>query len=67
MRTKLMYKHSQLVHAGKFAVARGILKLLNTSSIVLYFDDTSNEIDNILNKLNIKCSINRQGIATYRL
>ena len=50
MRMKLMYKHLQLVRAGKFAVARGLLKLLSTGSIVLYFDDTSNEIENILEK-----------------
>ena len=30
MRMKLIYKHSQLVKAGKFEVARGILKLLTT-------------------------------------
>ena len=67
MRTKLMYKHHQLVQAGKFAVARGILKLLTTGSIVLYFDDVSNEIENILEKLAVKCSVNRRGIATYRI
>lgn len=67
MKMKLMYKHHQLVQAGKFAIARGILKLLSTGSIVLYFDDTSNEIDNILDKLNVKCSINSRGIATYRI
>lgn len=67
MRMKLMYKHLQLVQAGKFAVARGIFKLLNTGSIILYFDDTSNEIENILEKLNVKRSINRRGIATYRI
>ena len=67
MRIKLIYKHSQLVKQGKFEVARGILKLLTTGSIVLYFGDTDNEIENILDKLNVKCSINRSGIATYRI
>ena len=67
MRIKLMYKHIQLVQAGKFAIARGILKLLSTGSITLYFDDTSNEIENILEKMDIKCSISRRGVATYRL
>ena len=67
IKIKLMYKHHQLVQAGKFAIARGILKLLTTGSIVLYFGDTANEIENILEKLNIKCSISRKGIATYRI
>ena len=67
MRTKLMYKHMQLVQAGKFAIARGLFKLLSTGSIVLYFDDTSTEIENVLEKLHVKCSINRRGIATYRI
>ena len=67
MKVKLMCKHLQLVQAGKFAIARGILKLLSTGSITLYFDDTSNEIDGVLDKLNVKCSINRRGIITYRL
>ena len=67
MKSKLMCKHMQLVKAGKFAVARGILKLLTTSSIVLYFDDVSNEIEGVLDKLNIKYSINRRGIITYRI
>ena len=67
MKTKLMCKHLQLVHAGKFAIARGLLKLLNTGSITLGFSDTSNEIDGVLDKLNVKCSINRRGIITYRL
>lgn len=61
MRMKLIYKHSQLVKAGKFEVARGILKLLTTGSIVLYYGDIDNEIANILGKLNVKCSINRRG------
>ena len=67
MKMKLMYKHIQLVQAGKFAIARGILKLLNTGSIVLYFDDVSNEIEGVLDKLNVKYSINRRGIITYRI
>ena len=67
MKVKLMYKHLQLVQAGKFAIARGILKLLTTGSITLYFDDVSNEIDVILDKLNVKSSINRRGIIRYRI
>ena len=67
MRMKLICKHIQLVQAGKFAIARGILKLLTTGNLVLYFDDTSCEIENILEKLDVKCSINRRGIATYRI
>ena len=67
MKMKLMYKHIQLVQAGKFAIARGILKLLNTGSIVLYFDDVSNEIEGVLDKLNVKYSINRRGIITYSI
>ena len=67
MKIKVMYKHIQLVHAGKFAIARGILKLLSTGSITLYFDNTSNDIDGVLDKLNVKCFINRRGIITYRL
>ena len=67
MKMKLMYKHIQLVHAGKFATARGILKLLTTGSIVLYFDDVSTDIEKVLDKLNVKCSINRRGISTYRI
>ena len=67
MKVKLMCKHLQLVQAGKFAVAKGILKLLSTGSITLYFDDTSTEIDAVLEKLNVKYSINRRGVVTYRL
>ena len=67
MKMKLMCKHLQLVKAGKFAIARGILKLLTTGSITLYFDDVSNEIDVILEKLNVKSSINRRGIIIYRI
>ena len=67
MKIKLIYKHIQLVQAGKFAVARGILKLLSTGSIVLYFDDVSNEIEGVLDKLNVKYSINRRGIITFRI
>ena len=67
MKMKLMCKHLQLVKAGKFAIARGILKLLTTGSITLYFDDVSNEIDVILDKLNVKSSINRRGIIRYRI
>ena len=67
MKMKLMYKHIQLVQAGKFSIARGILKLLNTGHIVLYFGDVSDEIDRVLDKLNVKCSINRRGIITYRI
>ena len=67
MRIKLMYKHIQLVKAGKFAVARGLLKLLTTGSLVLYFDDTSYEIEVVLEKLDVKFSINRRGIITYRI
>ena len=67
MKVKLMCKHLQLVQAGKFAIARGILKLLSTGSITLYFDDTSAEIDAVLEKLNVKYSINRRGVVTYRL
>ena len=67
MKIKLMYKHIQLVRAGKFAIARGLLKLLSTGSITLYFGDTDNEIENILEHLNVKCSINRRCIATYRI
>ena len=67
MKTKLICKHFQLVQEGRFAIARGILKLLNTGSITLYFGDTSNEIDGVLDKLNVKCSINRRGVITYRL
>ena len=67
MKMKLMCKHLQLVKAGKFAIARGILKLLTTGSITLYFDDVSNEIDVILEKLNVKSSINRRGIIRYRI
>ena len=67
MKVKLMCKHLQLVQAGKFAVAKGILKLLSTGSITLYFDDTSAEIDAVLEKLNVKYSINRRGVVTYRL
>ena len=67
MRMKLIYKHIQLVQAGKFAVARGILKLLTTGSLVLYFDDVSYEIEKVLEKLAVKCSINRRGVATYRI
>ena len=67
MKMRLMYKHIQLVQAGKFAIARGILKLLNTGRITLYFDDTSNEIEGVLEKLNVKYSLNRRGVITYRL
>ena len=67
MKIKLMCKHLQLVKAGKFAAARCILKLLTTGSIVLYFDDVSNEIDGVLDKLNVKSSINRRGVITYRI
>ena len=67
MKVKLMYKHLQLVQAGKFVVARCILKLLTTGSIKLYFDDVSNDVEGLLDKLNVKCSINRRGVSTYRL
>ena len=67
MKMKLIYTHIQLVQAGKFEVARGLLKLLNTRSIVLYFDDVSNEIEGVLDKLNVKYSLNRRGIITYRI
>ena len=67
MKMKLICKHLQLVQAGKFSIARGILKLLSTGSITLYFDDVSNEIEGILDKLNVKYSINRRGIITYRI
>ena len=67
MKMKLMYKHIKLVQAGKFAVARGLLKLLTTGSITLYFDDISNEIDGILDKLNVKYSISRRGVIRYRI
>ena len=67
MKMKLMYKHIQLVQAGKFAIARGILKLLTTGSITLYFDDVSNELEGVFDKLNVKYSINRRGVITYRL
>ena len=67
MKIKLMCKHLQLVQAGKYAVARGILRLLNTGIITLYFDDTSNEIDGVLDKLNVKHSINRRGVIRYRI
>ena len=67
MKMKLICKHLQLVKAGKFAIARGILKLLSTGSIVLYFDDVSNEIEEVLDKLNVKYSLNRRGVITYRL
>ena len=67
MKVKLMCKHLQLVQAGKFAVARGVLKLLSTGSITLCFSDTSTEIDAVLEKLNVNYSINRRGVVTYRL
>ena len=67
MKTKLICKHLQLVQAGKFAIARGILKLLSTGRITLYFDDTSTEIEEVLEKLNVKYSLNRRGIITYKL
>ena len=67
MKTKLMYKHIQLVQAGKFAIARGILKLLSTGTITLYFDDTSYEIEGVLDKLNVKYSLSRRGVSTYRI
>ena len=67
MKVKLMCKHMQLVHAGKFAVARGILKLLTDGIITLYFDDVSMEIDAVLEKYNVKSSTNRRGVITYRL
>ena len=67
MKVKLMCKHLQLVQAGKFAVARGILKLLRTGRITLCFGDTSTEIDAVLEKLNVNYSINRRGVVTYRL
>ena len=67
MKIKLMCKHLQLVQAGKFAVASGILKLLMDGVITLYFDDTSMKIDEVLEKLGVKSSTNRRGVITYRL
>ena len=67
IKVKLMYKHIQLVKAGKFEVARLLLKLLKDGNITVYFDDISWEVDRICNKLKIRRFINRQGICRYYL
>ena len=67
IKVKLMYKHIQLVKAGKFEIARLLLKLLNDGNINVYFDDISWEVDRICNKLKIRRFINRQGICRYYL
>ena len=67
IKIKLIYKHIQLVKAGKFEVARLLLKLLNSGSITVYFDDISWEVDRICNKFNIRRYIDRSGICHYFL
>ena len=67
IKVRLMNKHIRLVKAGRFEVARLLLKLLNDGNITVYFDDISWEVDRICNKLSIRRYIDRQGICHYYL